>query len=60
MAPPTPIGTFIPPVTGIHSLGPVANRFDTSGNFRSRAGSYKRKKPGESGAYEEIFDLSRE
>jgi len=60
MAPPTPIGSFIPPVTGIHSLAPVANRFDTTGNFRSRTGSYKRKKPGESGAYEEIFDLSRE
>jgi len=60
MAPPTPIGQFVPPVTGIHkSFVPVANMFDTSGNFRSRAGSLKRRRAEGFGALDDAFDLSQ-
>ncbi len=61
MAPPTPIGSFIPPVTGLNnSLRPFANSFDGSGLFRSRAGSTKRRRE-ESPLSEtdKVFDLSQ-
>jgi len=59
MAPPVPIGNFVPPVTGINgSLKPVSNLFDKSGVFRSRAGSVKRRcVDQDSSEIEEIFDL---
>jgi len=61
MAPPTPIGCFIPPVTGVNgSLRPVANSFDPSGTFRSRIGSVKRRRTdGNSSEIENAFDLSK-
>ena len=59
MAPPIPIGQFIPPVTGVNGLlAPVANSFDMTGNFRPRSTSQKRRR-GESGAaLDAAFDLS--
>ena len=61
MAPPTPIGTFVgvPPVTGVNkSFIPVANLYDSSGTFRPRTASYKRKRGGEAGELDNLFDLS--
>ena len=61
MAPPIPIGLFIPPITGVNnSLAPVANMFDPSGNFRSRTSSYKRRRGEDGGLLDNVFDLSRE
>ena len=62
MAPPIPIGQFIPPVTGINkSFIPVANSFDTSGNFRPRSFSLAKRRRGPEGdALDNVFDLSRE
>jgi len=61
MAPPTPIGTFIPPVTGVNnSLKPVANTFDSSGTFRNRIGSVKRRRiTGSNSEIENVYDLSQ-
>ena len=62
MAPPVPIGSFIPPVTGVNnSLAPVANIFDTTGNFRYRVSSQgKRCRGPEGDILDNVFDLSRE
>ena len=62
MAPPVPIGSFIPPVTGVNnSLAPVANIFDTTGNFRYRVSSQgKRRRGPEGDILDNVFDLSRE
>ena len=59
MAPPIPIGQFVPPVTGVNGfLAPVANSFDSSGTFRSRSASQKRRR-GETGdTLDAVFDLS--
>jgi hypothetical protein len=54
-------GNFVPPVTGIGgSLAPVANSYDTSGNFagRARAGSAAKRKRTEE--LDAVFDLSQE
>jgi len=60
MAPPIPIGNFIPPVTGVNgSLRPVANSYDASGNFRNRSASVKRRCVEQNGSeLESVFDLS--
>ena len=61
MAPPIPIGLFIPPITGVNnSLAPVANMFDATGTFRSRTRSYKRRRGEDGGSMDNIFDLSRD
>ena len=64
MAPPVPIGSFIPPVTGINqSLAPVANSFDSSGNFAFRSRSIsqgKRRRGPEGEILDNVFDLSRD
>ena len=62
MAPPIPIGQFVPPVTGINkSFIPVANSFDSSGNFRLRSFSLAKRRRGPEGdALDNVFDLSRE
>ena len=62
MAPPIPIGQFVPPVTGFNkSFIPVANLFDTSGNFRQRSVSLAKRRRGPEGdALDNVFDLSRE
>ena len=62
MAPPVPIGAFIPPVTGFNkSLAPVANLFDTSNNFRQRTISLGKRRRGPDGeSLDNVFDLSRE
>ena len=50
MAPPVPIGSFIPPVTGVNnSLAPVANSFDVTGNFRNRTVSQGKRRRGPDG-----------
>ncbi len=50
MAPPIPIGQFVPPVTGFNkSFIPVANLFDTSGNFRQRSVSLAKRRRGPEG-----------
>ncbi len=45
MPPPPPISLFIPPVTGVNGVpGAVAaNWYDSSGNFRGRSSSVKRR-----------------
>jgi hypothetical protein len=51
---------FIPPVTGVNGhLAPVANSFDTTGNFsgRPRIGSASKKR--RIGEMDDIFDLSQ-
>jgi hypothetical protein len=57
---PIPLSSFVPPVTG--TLGrPSAvssNRFDTSRNFRSRSGSFKRPRLGEEGELDRAFDIT--
>ncbi len=62
MAPPTPIGSFIPPVTGLNkNLRPFANNFDESGFFRSRTGSVKRRRPNSPPTeIENRFDLAQQ
>ena len=62
MAPPVPIGAFIPPVTGFNkSLAPVANLFDSSNNFRQCTISLgKRRRGSDRDALDNVFDLSRE
>ena len=62
MAPPIPIGQFVPPVTGINeSFILVANMFDTSGNFRQHSVSLAKRHRGPDGdALDNVFDLSRE
>ena len=62
MAPPVPIGTFIPPVTGVNnSLAPVANSFDATGNFRNRTVSLGKRRRGPEGEIlDNVFDLSRD
>ena len=62
MAPLIPIGQFVPPVTGINkSFIPVANMFDTSGNFRQRSVSLAKRRRGPDGdALDTVFDVSRE
>ena len=64
MAPPVPIGSFIPPVTGLNnSLAPVANSFDSSGNFAFRSRSIsqgKRRRGPEGEILDNVFDLSRD
>ena len=62
MAPPIPIGQFVPPVTGVNkSFIPVANLFDTTGNFRPRSFSLAKRRRGPEGdALDNVFDLSRE
>ena len=62
MAPPVPIGAFIPPVTGFNkSLAPVANLFDSSNNFRQRTISLGKRRRGPDGdSLDNVFDLSRE
>ena len=62
MAPLIPIGQFVPPVTWINkSFIPVANMFDTSGNFRQRSVSLAKRCRGPDGdALDNVFDLSRE
>ena len=60
MAPPTPIGAYlgIPPVTGVNkSFIPVANLYDSSGTFRPRTASYKRKRAGEAGELDNRFNF---
>ena len=60
MAPPVPIGSFIPPVTGVNnSLALVANSFDVTGNFRNRTVSQGKRRRGPDGeALDNYFDLS--
>ena len=62
MAPPVPIGSFIPPVTGVNnSLAPVANSFDATGNFRNRTVSLGKRRRGPEGEIlDNAFDLSRD
>ena len=62
MAPPIPIGQFVPPVTGINeSFILVANMFDTSGNFRQHSVSLAKRRRGPDGdALDNVFELSRE
>ena len=62
MAPPVPIGLFIPPVTGINnSLAPFANMFDATGNFHGRGGSQTKRRRGQDGdALDNVFNLSRD
>ena len=62
MAPPIPIGQFIPPVTGVNkSFIPVANMFDTTGNFRQRTFSLGKRRRGPDGNdLDNVFDLSKE
>jgi len=66
MAPPTPIGLFVPPigitppVSGIGgSSTPVSNLYDASGNFRNRTGSLKRRRTDEEGYLDAYFDMSQ-
>jgi hypothetical protein len=52
---------FIPPVTGVNgNLAPVANAYDSSGNFdnRPRIGSLSKKR--RIGEIDDIFDLSKQ
>ena len=62
MAPPIPIGQFIPPVTGVNrSFIPVANMFDATGNFRQRTISLGKRRRGPDGDdLDNVFDLSKE
>jgi hypothetical protein len=62
---PPPLGAynpnFVPPVTGVSgSMAPVANVYDSSGNFQSRgrAGSFKRRRVDEE--IDRIYDLSED
>jgi hypothetical protein len=55
------LANFVPPVTGVNgSLAPVANNYDTSGNFqgRGRSGSVKRKRT--ENEMDAVFDLGHD
>ena len=58
---PIPLGSFVPPVTGTKGRpGAVAsNLFDTSGNFRDRTASFKRRRTGGDRDMDDAFDISR-
>lgn len=61
MAPPVPIGLYVPPVTGVKgSSAPVANSFDSSGLFRSRSGSQKRQRTDSEAEIDMAFDIGRD
>jgi hypothetical protein len=59
---PIPLGAFIPPVTGTYSrpAAVASNRFDVTGNFRTRAGSFKRARVGEEGELDAAFNITRD
>ena len=60
---PIPLSAFIPPVTGFgHIPGSVvANSFDTSGVFRARSHSIKRRRDEfENSDFDRRFDLTKE
>jgi hypothetical protein len=61
MPPPPPINLFVPPVTGVNGVpgAVVANWFDTTGNFRARSSSVKRRRNVD-GSAEAAFDLTRD
>jgi len=58
---PIPLSAFIPPVTGTKGRpGAVAsNLFDTSGNFRERTASFKRRRIGDERDMDDAFDITR-
>jgi hypothetical protein len=58
---PVPLSAFIPPVTGTggRPSSIVANLYDYSGNFRNRAGSFKRPRTDDNDS-EYRFDISRD
>ncbi len=59
---PIPLGTFIPPVTGTYGrpAAVASNRFDSSGNFRTRTGSFKRARVGEEGDLDAAYNITRD
>jgi hypothetical protein len=61
MPPPPPISLFIPPVTGIQGVpsAVAANWYDSTGTFRGRSSSVKRRKNAD-GSVEAAFDLTRD
>jgi hypothetical protein len=58
---PIPLGAFVPPVTGTNGRpsAVASNRFDESGNFRQRTGSFKRPRVGDEADLDAAFDLTR-
>ena len=58
---PIPLSVFIPPVTGTKGRpGAVAsNLFDSSGNFRERTASFKRRRIGDERDMDDAFDITR-
>ncbi len=59
---PIPLGTFIPPVTATYGrpAAVASNRFDSSGNFRTRTGSFKRARVGEEGDLDAAYKITRD
>jgi hypothetical protein len=59
---PIPLGSFIPPVTGTYGrpAAVASNRFDESGNFRTRTGSFKRARVGDDGELDAAFNITRD
>jgi hypothetical protein len=59
---PIPLGAFIPPVTGTYGRpsAVASNRFDESGNFRARSGSFKRPRVGDEGELDAAFNITRD
>jgi hypothetical protein len=58
---PIPLGAFVPPVTGTMGRpGAVAsNLYDSSGNFRERSSSFKRRRVGGERELDDAFDITR-
>jgi hypothetical protein len=58
---PIPLRAFIPPVTGTKDRpgAVISNLFDSSGNFRERTASLKRRRIGDERDMDDAFDITR-